>query len=437
MPERIVAKFGGTSVADAATVKQVQSIVAADPARRFVVVSAPGKRGKDDKKITDLLFLAHQLASNGFDFDEPYRVIRTRFRELAADLGVPGTIDHALDELRSGLVGGRSADWVASRGEHLSAKVIAAALGGTFVETAECLGIDHRGLPTKESYDLLAGAMAGDGLYLIPGYYGRGSDGDVKVFSRGGSDITGAVVARAIGAQVYENWTDVSGFMMADPRIVPEARPMREVTYAELRELSYMGANVLHEEAIFPVKDAGIPINIRNTHQPDEPGTMIVAERDPHGIPVVGIAGRPNFTVIYIYKHLMNKEIGFGRKVLELLLAHGISYEHTPTGIDSMSLVIGDAELGDKAEALRQDILERLKADECTVLADLALISTVGIGMSHQVGIAARCFGALAAAGVNVRMISQGVGELNIIVGVDRHDFEPAVKALYHAFVDR
>lgn len=437
MPERIVAKFGGTSVADAAMVKQVEAIVASHPARRFVVVSAPGKRTKDDKKITDLLLLAHQLASNGFDFDEPYLVIRRRFEDLAAELGVPDTLDAALDDLHAGLAAGRSQDWVASRGEHLSAKVIAASSGGTFVETADLLGIDSRGLPTAESYARLAAAMDGDGRYIIPGFYGRGPDGDVKVFSRGGSDITGAVVARAIGATVYENWTDVSGFMMADPRIVADARPMREVTYAELRELSYMGANVLHEEAIFPVKDAGIPINIRNTHQPEEPGTMIVAERDAQGIPVVGIAGRKNFTVIYIYKHLMNKEVGFGRKVLELLLTHGISYEHTPTGIDSMSLVIDNGELGDKADALRQDILERLGADECTVMTDLALISTVGIGMSHQVGIAARCFGALADAGVNVRMISQGVGELNIIVGVAQSDFEQAVRALYGAFVTR
>jgi len=435
MPERIVAKFGGTSVADAAMVKQIQSIIGGHPGRRFVVVSAPGKRSKDDKKITDLLFLAHQLANNGFDFDDPYQVIADRFRELATQLGVPGTLDASLDELRAGLAAGKNADWVASRGEHLSAKVVAAAMHATFVETADILGIDSRGLPTQESYQRLAAAMSGDGLYIIPGYYGQGPDGEVKVFSRGGSDITGAVVARAIGASVYENWTDVAGFMMADPRIVSGAQPMREVTYAELRELSYMGANVLHEEAIFPVKDAGIPINIRSTHEPDAPGTMIVAERDAHGVPVVGIAGRKNFTVIYIYKHLMNKEVGFGRKVLELLLAHDISYEHTPTGIDSMSLVIDDDELGDKGEALRQDILERLKADECIVSADLALISTVGIGMAHQVGIAARCFTALAQAKVNVRMISQGVGELNIIVGVARDDFERAVKALYEAFV--
>ena len=435
MPERIVAKFGGTSVADASMVRQVESIVKSDPARRFVVVSAPGKRHSDDKKITDLLFLAHQLANNGFDFDEPYQVIRKRFCELATELGVPGTADAALDELRAGLASGHSADWVASRGEHLSARVIAAALGGTFVETAEVLGIDQRGLPTRDSYDRLAAALDGDGLYLIPGYYGRGPDGQVKVFSRGGSDITGAVISRAVGAKVYENWTDVSGFMMADPRIVKDARPMREVTYAELRELSYMGANVLHEEAIFPVKEAGIPINIRNTNQPSEPGTLIVAERDAQGLPVVGIAGRKSFTVIYIYKHLMNKEIGFGRKVLELLLAHGINFEHMPTGIDSMSLVIDDDELDGKAETLRQDILERLGADECKVSSDLALISTVGIGMAHQVGIASRCFGALAAAEVNVRMVSQGVGELNIIVGVDRDDFETAVAALYQAFM--
>ncbi|NUP99601.1 MAG: aspartate kinase, partial [Armatimonadetes bacterium] len=358
-----------------------------------------------------------------------------RFTSLAAELGVPGAADEALAELRGGLERGETVDWVASRGEHISARVIAAAAGARFIETGQVLGIDSRGLPTPESYDRLAAVLAGDDLCLIPGYYGQGPDGRVKVFSRGGSDITGAVVARAAGATVYENWTDVSGFMMADPRLVPDARPMREVTYAELRELSYMGASVLHEEAIFPVKEAGIPINIRNTNAPQEPGTMIVPQREATETPVVGVAGKPSFSVIYLYKNLMNKELGFGRRVLGILESHGVSYEHTPTGIDSMSVVVADDELGDRADALREELVQSLHVEECSIASDLALVTVVGVGMAHQVGIAARCFGALAEAGVNVRMISQGVGELNIVVGVAREDFGPAVNALYHAFV--
>ncbi len=435
MTERIVCKFGGSSVADAEQVRRVEAVLRADPRRTLVVVSAPGKRTADDRKITDLLFLCHQLDDAHVDDSAPFRMIAERFSQMAADLGVPGAADEPLADLRAGLDEGRHVDWVASRGEHISARVIAAALGGRFVETVELIGISSLGTPTPESYDRLAIALNQDGLHVIPGYYGAGPDGQVKVFSRGGSDITGSVVARAVRAPVYENWTDVSGFLMADPRIVRHPRPMREVTYAELRELSYMGASVLHEEAIFPVMEAGIPINIRNTNLPDEPGTMIVAQRDAAKLPVIGIAGRDAFTVIYVYKHLMNKELGFGRRLLGVLEAHGISYEHSPSGIDSMSLVIADEELGDKADLVREDILHTLHVDECTVSADLALISVVGVGMSHQIGIAGRCFTALAQARVNVRMITQGVGELNIIVGVSRDHFERAVRALYEEFV--
>lgn len=433
--ETVVCKFGGTSVANAAQVAKVGEIVRGDPRRRIVVVSAPGKRHSGDRKITDLLFLCHQLAANDVDFTAPFEVIASRFQHMAAQLGVGGVADESLAALRDGIATAQSEDWIASRGEHLSARILAAHLGARYIETAETLGIDHHGLPTADSYPRLAAALAGDDVCVVPGYYGAGPDGGVKVFSRGGSDITGAVVARAVNASVYENWTDVSGFMMADPRIVPHARPMREVTYAELRELSYMGASVLHDEAIFPVREAGIPIHIRNTNATEDPGTIVVAERDQSRNPVVGVAGKASFSVICLAKTLMNKEIGFGRRLLAILETHGINWEHTPTGIDSMSVVVSDEELGGQADELVEQMRVELQPDYVMVDRDLALVSVVGLGMSHQVGIAGRCFGALAKAKVNVRMISQGVNELSIIVGTSRADFEPAVRALYDAFV--
>lgn len=431
----VVCKFGGSSVANATMVRKVEDIVKADPRRRFVVVSAPGKRHGGDRKITDLLFLCHQLSANDVDFAAPFEVIDERFRTMAEQLGVEGVADDALEELRTGIINGHSVDWIASRGEHINARIVAAALGATFVETADLLGIDHLGLPTPDSYERLAAALAGDGLFVIPGYYGRGPDGEVKVFSRGGSDITGAVVAKAVGADVYENWTDVSGLMMADPRIVHDARPMREVTYAELRELAYMGASVLHDEAVFPVREAGIPIHIKNTNSPEDPGTRIVSSRDSSRNPVVGIAGKDTFTVIHIAKSLMNKEVGFGRRVLAILEAHGISFEHVPTGIDSMSVVVSDEALGDKGEQVLDEIRRQLEPDQAALHSDLALLSIVGEGMDHQVGISGRCFQSLGRARVNVRMISQGIGEISIIVGVARSDFETAMRALYDAFV--
>jgi aspartate kinase len=433
--ERVVCKFGGTSVADAGQVRRVMAIVRSDPRRRAVVVSAPGKRDSHDRKITDLLFLCHQLAGSQLDFAEPFGLIASRFHELAEQLGVAGAADEAVEELRAGLDGGESADWVASRGEHISARVIAAAMGATFIETASLLGIDSQGRPTHESYERLATAMARDALYVIPGYYGRGPNGRVKVFSRGGSDITGAVVARALAAEVYENWTDVSGFMMADPRVVERPLPMREVTYAELRELAYMGASVLHDEAIFPVREVGIPIHIKNTNAPDEPGTQIVPHRALGEAPVVGIAGRVGFTVIHVSKALMNRELGFGRRVLGILETHGINFEHMPSGIDTMSVVISEDELVDRLEVVLEEIQRTLVPDQVQVFEDMALITTVGLGMDHRVGVASRLFGSLASGGVNVRMISQGMAEQNIIVGVQRADFEPAVRAIYEEFV--
>ncbi|HHX40184.1 MAG TPA: aspartate kinase [Armatimonadetes bacterium] len=432
----VVCKFGGTSVASAAQVRKVESIIRSDARRRFLVPSAPGKRYPSDKKITDLLYTCHQLAEHGLSFAEPYQIICDRYLELARELEVSTPLERELAEIERQLKSGTSRDYVASRGEYLSGRIIADYLGARFVDPADGIRLTPDGHLDPASYTLLAPLLQGDGLFVVPGFYGRGADGGIRTFSRGGSDITGAVVARAVDADVYENWTDVSGLLMADPRIVPDAQPIREVTYRELRELSYMGASVFHEEAMFPVRQANIPINIRNTNAPEEPGTLITPARDASGTPIVGVAGRTGFSMVYIEKELMNQERGFGRKVLDIIETHGISFEHAPTGIDSMCVIFEDKELGDKAEELIADFHRALKPDRIGIVNGLALIATVGEGMVFRVGTAARLFTAIANTGVNVRIIAQGSSEINIIIGVDEKDFAPAVQAIYHAFVD-
>ncbi len=433
----IVCKFGGTSVASASQIRKVESIVRADDRRRLVVPSAPGKRVPADKKITDLLYTCHQLADQGLSFAEPWQIIRERYLEIARDLGVPtAPLDIELTGIEKAIGDGATRDFVASRGEYLSGLVVADYLGARFVDPADGIRLRADGLLDPASYDLLGALLQGDGLFVVPGFYGRGADGQIRTFSRGGSDITGAVVARAAGAAVYENWTDVSGMLMTDPRIVPGARTIREITYREQRELSYMGAAVFHEEAIFPVRQANIPINIRNTNAPDDDGTLILPARDASETPIVGIAGRPGFSMVFIEKDLMNKERGFGRKMLEIIESHGISFEHAPTSIDSMGVIFHDSELGDKADALLRDIRATLQPDRLALIRGLALIATVGEGMAYRVGTAARLFSAVAGAGVNVRVINQGASEINIILGVDEKEFPTAVQAIYRAFVE-
>ena len=346
------------------------------------------------------------------------------------DLDVAGL----LDEVRRQTQDGASRDFVASRGEYLSGRIVAAYLHARFVDPADGILFAPDGRLDEKTYDHLGDLLKDDGLVIIPGFYGANPDGSIRTFPRGGSDITGAVVARAIRAEAYENWTDVSGFLMSDPRIVPDARPIREITYRELRELAYMGATVLQDEAIFPVRQLNIPINIRNTNAPDDPGTLVLPKRDASGAGVIGVAGKRGFSMVFIEKALMNKEHGFGRKVLEILEAHDISYEHSPTGIDSMSVIIEDEEIAGKEEVVRQDIRRILEPDRVDITRGLALIATVGEGMAYRVGVAARVFTALADARVNVRIIDQGSSEINIIVGVDQSDYETAVKALYKAF---
>ncbi len=433
-----VAKFGGTSLADAGQIRKVQAIVKADPDRRYVVPSAPGKRGKQDQKITDLLYLCHEHAKQGIAFDEVFKLIADRYLEIVRDLGLRLDMNPHLEKVRHRIASGGSADYTASRGEYLNGLIIAALLGYDFVDAAEIIRFDERGrFDAQTTQKLTSERLAKHSRAVVPGFYGAMPDGSVKTFSRGGSDISGSIVARGVSASVYENWTDVSGLLMADPRVIENPRPIQVVTYKELRELAYMGATVLHDEAIFPVRLAGIPVNIRNTNEPDHPGTMIVPNdtNRPAAGSITGIAGRKDFTVITLEKAMMNVEVGYGRRLLECLETNGVSFEHMPSGIDNISMVIADSQLNGKLDKLLEDIRAGCKPDSCEVVPHMALIATVGRGMLHTPGMAARLTGALGAAGINIRMIDQGSSELNIILGVDAKDFEPAMKAIYKAFV--
>ena len=433
-----VVKFGGSSVADAIQLQKVKSIVMSDPDRKYVVVSAPGKRYSDDNKITDLLYLCKTHIDHNIPADHVFQVICDRFRIMELNLGVNVGIDKELEEIRQNLKPGVTADYIASRGEHLNAMLIAAYLGFDFVDSSRIVRFDEKGrfmedLTNKE----IAEELKHHERAVIPGFYGAKVDGTIKTFSRGGSDITGALVARAVGADVYENWTDVSGFLMADPRIVKDPKPISTVSYKELRELSYMGASVLHEDAIYPARIANIPINIRNTNEPENPGTMITSEpaKLEEGQIIAGIAGSKDFTVITMYKALLSSERGFIRKMSGVLEDFDIPIEHIPSGVDTLSVVISNKQLGGKLEDILDEFERQLKPDHMEVSDDIALIATVGAGMSLRTGVSAKLFTALAEKKVNIRMIDQGSSEMNIIVGVENKDFEKAIRAIYGAFV--
>lgn len=430
----IVSKFGGTSGADANQVRKIAEIIQSDPRRRYIVVSAPGKRTPSDKKITDLLYLCHHIASEGMDIRPVFELIRSRYEQIAHELGVTGAAEW-LDEVEHGLAECPTRDWVASRGEYLQGRIVADYLGAEFVDPAGCIRFTSSDRLDNMTYKWLAEALEGDGLLVIPGFYGADPEGRVKTFSRGGSDVTGAIVARAVHASLYENWTDVDGLLMADPRVVPNPRHIQEVTYNELRELAYMGASVLHDEAVFPVCEVAIPINIRNTNNPDHPGTRIVPSRPDGDLSIVGIAGRRDFSAIYLEKTMMNRELGFGRRVLQVLESHGINFEHSPSGIDSMSVIVQDEELAGHEQSVVEELRRLLQPDRVEMMRGLALIATVGQGMSHRVGVAGQLFSCLARAKVNVRMINQGSSEINIIVGVAVEDYETALQAIYNEFV--
>lgn len=431
-------KFGGTSLADAAQIRKVEAIIKSDPQRRYVVPSAPGKRHDKDQKITDLLYLCHAQAQQGVAIEQVFGLIADRYLRIASELKLDLDLQPELGRIRSNIANGASADYAASRGEYLNGLIIAKLLGFPFIDAADVVKFDERSrFDDERTQQIISARLRNMPQAVIPGFYGSLPNGEVKTFSRGGSDISGAIVARGAAAAVYENWTDVSGLLMTDPRVVKNPRPIDLVTYRELRELAYMGASVLHDEAIFPVRKTGIPVNIRNTNDPSHPGTTIVSEAEPitHRGIITGIAGRKDFTVIAVEKALMNQEVGFGRRLLSALEVHGVSYEHTPSGIDTMSVIVSDKQLSNKLEKVLEEIRLECKPDALEVYPNMALIATVGRGMAHTPGVAAKLFNALGQANVNIRMIDQGSSEINIIVGVENTDFETAVRAIYDAFI--
>ncbi len=436
-----VCKFGGTSMANAETLKKVREIVFAEESRRFVVVSAPGKRNKDDVKVTDALYRCYdELVSEG-NCKEAFAVIRKRFTDIATELGLSLDIKSVLDKTEKEIEERKSAEFTASRGEYLAAIVTAEYLGFEFADAADMVRFDSEGKLNEEyTDDKVKSRLKNVKNAVVPGFYGKNSDGEIKTFSRGGSDITGSVIARGVKADLYENWTDVSGFLVCDPRIVPECKPIRQVTYKELRELSYMGASVLHAEAIFPVMRGKIPINIRNTFKPQEEGTMIVPNERysaENGSVITGIAGRKHFTVLSIEKSMMNSEVGFIRKVLSVIEHHGLCVEHVPSGIDTLSVILASEQLKDGVLSdIVNEVRENVSPDYIHVIENISLIATVGHGMTRRSGTAAKIFRALADAGINVRMIDQGSSELNIIIGVADTDYEKCIRAIYYAFAE-
>ena len=425
-------------MADGNVMNAVKKIINSDPARRFIVVSAPGKRFGGDIKVTDLLYACYDEIVETGTCEKAFSKIRARFESIVKELNLEMDIKAVLDETELRLEKEKSKDFTASRGEYLSARIMAKVLDAKFIDAEDVVFFREDGqLDDDRTYKEIAASVSGVKLAVFPGFYGTGTDGKVKTFSRGGSDISGAVVARAVNATVYENWTDVSGFLACDPRIVNNPKRIKALSYKELRELSYMGANVLHSESIFPVRKANIPIVIKNTFRPDDEGTAIlpISQYKPDGNVVTGIAGKKNFTVILIEKNHMNTEIGFVRKVLSVLEREGVSVEHIPSGIDTMSVVLDSEEIaGYTLERIIEGIKYDAEPDVIRVMEDVALIATVGHGMSSSIGTSARLFKAMAEAKVNAKMIDQGSSELNIIVGVKNEDCEKCIAAIYHEF---
>nr|WP_297885798.1 aspartate kinase [uncultured Blautia sp.] len=432
-----VVKFGGSSLANAEQFQKVGSIIRSEEGRRYVVPSAPGKRFSGDTKVTDLLYACYDKAAEGKEFGGIFKEIRERYYEIIRGLGLTLSLEEEFTKIETDFKAQAGTEYAASRGEFLNGKIMASYLGYEFVDAASVIRFDKNGNFDPEKTDrLLSKRLSKCQGAVIPGFYGAMEDGTVKTFSRGGSDVTGSLVARAVHADVYENWTDVSGFLVTDPRIVDNPAVIETITYRELRELSYMGATVLHEEAIFPVRKEGIPINIRNTNRPEDKGTFIVEStcRKPRYV-ITGIAGKKGFCSINIEKSMMNSEVGFGRKVLQVFEDQGISFEHVPSGIDTMTVYVHQDEFEEKEQQVIAGIHRAVQPDFVEMESDLALIAVVGRGMKSQRGTAGRVFSALAHAHVNVKMIDQGSSELNIIIGVENRDFETAVKAIYDIFV--
>ena len=433
-----VVKFGGSSLASAEQFAKVGAIIQADKDRRYVVPSAPGKRDSKDTKVTDMLYNAYELAEKGKNFEKELKAIKSRYQEIIDGLKLDLSLDKEFKKVKENFEAKVGADYAASRGEYLNGIIMAEYLGYEFIDAAEVIFFDKKGnfMPDKTD-EVLRDRLKGCERAVIPGFYGAKLDGTIKTFSRGGSDITGSIVAKAAKVDVYENWTDVSGFLVADPRVIENPKGIETITYRELRELSYMGASVLHEDAIFPVRKEGIPINIRNTNARKDKGKWIVEDTCQRSkYTITGIAGKKGFCAINIEKDGMNSEVGFGRKVLQAFEENGISFEHVPSGIDTMTVFAHQSEFEEKEQSVLAAIHKLAQPDFIELEADLALIAVVGRGMRQTRGTAGRIFSALAHADVNVKMIDQGSSELNIIIGVKNADFEEAIRAIYRIFVD-
>lgn len=434
-----VVKFGGSSLADAKQFEKVAAIIKADPARRYVVPSAPGKRFSGDDKVTDLLYRCYDHASKGEDIDAEFEVIMNRYNDIIRDLHLDFSLDKEFAQIKNAFLCHAGRDYAASRGEYLNGLILARYLDFPFLDAAGVIFFNEDGsFNAKLTNTILSSKLRTMHNAVIPGFYGAMPNDTIRTFSRGGSDVTGSIVARAADADLYENWTDVSGFLMADPRIITNPHPIRVITYHELRELSYMGASVLHEDAIFPVRYAGIPINIRNTNQPDAQGTMIVPDSKHPSYEtkeiVTGIAGKKGFCIITLEKDRMNDEVGFGRKVLQVFENHNICFEHLPSGIDTMCIILNNRDLEGVKDMVINEICQTVEPDTISYDDDLALIAVVGRGMVKAKGTASRVFKAVADADVNIRMIDQGSSEQNIIIGVSEPNFETAMRAIYSEF---
>ena len=432
-----VVKFGGSSLASAQQFSKVKSIITADKHRRYVIPSAPGKRFSGDTKVTDMLYDCYDTAVSGSNFEEKLDKIHERYNEIIEGLHLDLSLDKEFDKIYEYFKNGAGVNYAASRGEYLNGIIMANYLGFEFIDAAEVIFFDENGeFDSEKTNNILSLRLEKADCAVIPGFYGAMPNGTIKTFSRGGSDITGSIVARAVKADLYENWTDVSGFLVTDPHIVENPEPIEIITYRELRELAYMGASVLHDEAIFPVRREGIPINIKNTNDPSAPGTLIVestCKRPKYTI--TGIAGKKGFASVNLEKDRMNTEIGFGRRVLSVFEENGISFEHMPSGIDTMSVFVQQSDFEEKEQKILAGLHRNVNPDFLEIHSNIALIAVVGRGMKSTEGTAGKLFTALAKEDINIRMIDQGSSELNIIIGVNEKDFEKAIRAIYHAFI--
>ncbi len=435
--EIIVAKFGGSSLSNGEHFKKVKDIVSSDPKIRYVVPSAPGKRFDKDDKVTDMLYECYSASSAGESIDGLFSSVTSRYDSIIKELGIDLDLTEEYTQIKWAIMHHSGRDYAASRGEYLNGIILASFLGFDFIDPSPFIKFADDGVFESEITDsLLCSELKKHEYAVIPGFYGSMPNGTIKTFSRGGSDITGSIVARAVSASVYQNWTDVDGFLMADPRIIDNPRTISTITYKELRELSYMGAGVLHEESIFPVRNAGIPIIIKNTNHPEAEGTLIISDINaPEASSVItGIAGKKGFSVISIEKAMMNAETGFGRRVLEAIEKENVNFEHLPSGIDTMSVILSTDEIVEKRDRILNRICSTVEPDTITIEDGLALIAVVGRGMIKAKGTASRVFKAIAEAGINIKMIDQGSSELNIILGVDEFDFISAMNAIYKEF---